>query len=125
MKTFKLRETIKALPADVYAALTNKHILEIWTGENAEMVAEPNTEFSWFDGDICGKNIEFEPNKRIVQLWYFGENEQSTVTINIFPDKKGTQIEVLLSDIPEEAVENLTEGWKETIFASLKDLLEE
>jgi activator of HSP90 ATPase len=124
-KDIKLRETIKAAPSDVYAALTNKNILEIWTGEDVEMSTIPGSEFSWFGGDICGKNIEFEENKRIVQQWYFGDQNPANIVIILHPVKQNTQIEVLLNEVPEIDVEDIIDGWRESIFASLKDLLEE
>ena len=37
MKEFKKYFQISAAPEDVYNALTNKLMIEIWTGEPAEM----------------------------------------------------------------------------------------
>ena len=125
MKDLKITTHINASPADVYAALTNEKTLEIWTGEQAEMKTEPNTEFSWFGGDISGTNIEFEENKRIVQDWDFGDNSPSRVTILVHTDKGGTHLEVRQSGIPDEDLEDMKEGWIGTVFAGLKDLLEE
>jgi activator of HSP90 ATPase len=125
MKDFKIWAGLKVNASDVYAALTNKKIIEIWTGDNAEMCTEPGTEFSWFDGDICGKNIEFEENKKIVQQWYFGDHEPSLVTIIFHSNKSGIDLEIKQTGIPEEDYENISEGWKNTIIPSLKELLEE
>jgi activator of HSP90 ATPase len=124
-KDLKLKETIKASPADVYAAFTNKNIIEIWTGEEAEMSTIPGSEFSWFGGDIAGKNIEFEENKRIVQQWYFGDYNPSTVTIILHPSKQNTQLEVFLKGVPEIDADDISNGWHESIFSGLKELLEE
>ncbi len=60
MKDFKKYYTIPAPPSDVYLALTVETTLELWTGDAAEMKAEPGTEFSLWDGSIVGKNLEFE-----------------------------------------------------------------
>ncbi|WP_203532523.1 SRPBCC family protein [Draconibacterium halophilum] len=46
MKDLKRYYTLNAAPKDVYNALTNEKMLEIWTGEPAVMPLEPNTEFS-------------------------------------------------------------------------------
>jgi activator of HSP90 ATPase len=125
MKNYKKHYQIKATPQDVYAALTNPDIIALWSGEEAIMEVTPGSEFSWWNGDICGKNIEFEPNKKIVQEWCFGDEPSSLVTIKLHIDKKGTDVEIHQIDIPDEAFENIEEGWNEAIIASLKELLEE
>jgi activator of HSP90 ATPase len=128
MKNYKKQYIIKALPQDVYAALTNPSIIAIWTGEEAVMETVPDTEFSWWDGDICGKNLEFEADKKIVQQWYFGEDDDasaSIVTLKMHPDKKGTSLEISHTNIPDEAFDNIAEGWEEAVIVPLRDLLEE
>ena len=87
---------------------------------------EPGTEFSFWDGDIVGKNLEFEPGKKIVQQWYFGEdNPDSIVTIKFHADKKGTSLEFVQTNIPEEDYEEFTAGLEEYYFGSLIDFFEE
>ena len=123
MKNIKRYYTLKADPKDVFNALTNKRMLEIWTGENAEMEPVADTEFSLWDGSITGLNIEIEENRKIVQQWYFGqENEKSIVTIKIHPQKKGSSVELLHTNIPDEAFENISEGWDEDYFGALNEL---
>ncbi|MDX1284885.1 MAG: SRPBCC domain-containing protein [Draconibacterium sp.] len=123
MKDLKRYYTLKAEPKDVYNALTNTRMLEIWTGESVVMEVEPNTEFSLWNGSITGINIEFEENKKIVQQWYFGEEtEKSIVTIKIHPHKKGSSVELIHTNIPDEAFENISEGWDEDYFGALNEL---
>ena len=123
MKDFKGYFKLAAEPADVYNALTNKNMLEIWTGEAAVMEAVSGTEFSLWDGSITGKNIEFEENRKLVQQWYFGDQEESSVvTIVLHPDKNGTSAEVRHVNIPDEAYENIVEGWEEDYFGALREL---
>lgn len=126
MKNIKRYYSIKADPSDVYNALTNKTMLEIWTGEKAEMSTEANTEFSLWNGSILGMNLEFEENKKIVQQWYFGDDadagEASIVTIKLHRDKKGTSVELRHTNIPDEAFENISEGWDEDYFGALNEL---
>jgi len=123
MKELKRYFTIHAEPADVYNALTNPKMIEIWTGENAKMQSEPNTEFSLWDGSISGINLEFEENRKIVQQWFFGEQKkESIVTIKLHPDKKGTSVELHHTNIPDEAFDNISEGWNEDYFGALREL---
>lgn len=123
MKDFKKYYTLKAEPADVYNALTNKSLIEIWTGEAAEMEPIPDTEFALWEGSISGMNLEFEPNRKIVQQWYFeGQDEDSIVTIILHPDKKGTNVQLTHTNIPDEAFQNISEGWDEDYFGALREL---
>jgi activator of HSP90 ATPase len=125
MKEFKKYFPISAAPKDVYNALTNKFMIEIWTGETAEMEEVAGTEFSMWDGSICGKNIEFVKDQKIVQEWYFGEEEASVVTIKLHPHKDGTSMEVFQTNIPDEAYDNIAEGWGEDYYNALNQLFEE
>ncbi|MDR2910452.1 MAG: SRPBCC domain-containing protein [Bacteroidales bacterium] len=123
MKNIKRYYTLCAEPGDVYNALTNQQMLEIWTGENALMEPVPDTEFSLWNGAITGMNIEFEKNKKIVQQWYFeDQNEASVVTLLLHPYKKGTSVELNHTNIPDEAFENISTGWDEDYFDALKEL---
>ncbi len=123
MKNFKSYFVLPAEPHDVYNAITNKRMLEIWTGEEVVMVPEPNTEFSLWGGSISGINLEFEDNRKIVQQWFFGEqDEPSIVTLLLHPDKKGTSVEVRHNNIPDEAYENIVEGWNDDYFGALREL---
>lgn len=127
MKSFKKYFTIKANPEAVYNALVNPVVIELWSNAETTFVAEPNTEFSMFDGDIVGKNLEFVKDKKIVQEWYFEnpEGEESIVTIKVHADKQFTSLEVSQTNIPDEAYDNIFEGWQYGIIDSLKEILEE
>jgi len=125
MKTFKKYILLPAPPEEVYLGLTKAQSIQLWTGAEVEFTEEANTEFSFWDGDIVGKNIEFEPNKKIVQQWYFGEdNEPSIVTIKLHADSKGTSLEFVQTNIPDEDFEEFTEGIKEYYLGGLADFFE-
>ena len=123
MKDIKRYYTLKAEPKDVYNALTNQRVLEIWTGEDAQMEPLPDTEFSLWEGSISGINLEFEENRKIVQQWYFeGQQEKSVVTIVLHPHKKGTSVQLEHTNIPDDAFENISAGWDEDYFGALNEL---
>ncbi|MDQ8006455.1 MAG: SRPBCC domain-containing protein [Pedobacter sp.] len=126
MKTFKKYILLPAPPEEVYLGLTKAQSIQLWTGAEVEFEEEAGTEFSLWDGDIVGKNLEFEPNKKIVQQWYFGEdNEPSIVTIKLHHDKKGTSLEFVQTNIPEEDYKEFTEGITEYYLGGLIDFFEE
>ena len=125
MKDYKNYFYLAAESKDVYNALTNKLMLEIWTGEDVVMEEKAGTEFSLWNGSICGKNLEFVKDHKIVQEWYFGDQEQaSIVTIKLFKEKEGTSMEVRHTNIPDEAYDNIVEGWKEDYYDALNQLFE-
>ncbi len=123
IKSIKLNRRIKASPEEVFRALTNPFTIELWSGEPAVMTEEPGKEFSMMDGSILGRNLEIKTNEFLRQAWYFGE-EESEVIIRLFPDKENTQIRIEHKNIPDEAYENMLEGWKETYLEQLKDFFE-
>ena len=125
MKDFKKYYTLTASPAEVYLALTNPAIIQLWTGEKAEMSTEPGSEFSLWDESITGKNLEFEKDKKIVQQWYFDQEAPSIVTIKLHPHKEGTSVELRHTNIPDEEYDEITDGWNNNYFASLDEFYEE
>jgi activator of HSP90 ATPase len=126
MKDFKKYYIIPAPPEEVYLALTLEHTIQLWTGDKVVMTPEPGTEFSLWDGSIVGKNLEFEPGKKIVQQWYFGEQaEASIVTIKLHPDSKGTSVELRHTNIPDEEYDSIIDGWDTVYFGSLQEFYEE
>ncbi len=117
---------MSAEPEEVYNALTNPATLQLWTGEKAEMSTEPDSEFSLWGDSIVGKNISFEPGRKIVQEWYFGDQpEPSIVTIILHPHKQGTSVELRHTNIPDQDFEAITEGWDSSYFGALQDFYED
>lgn len=122
VKDYKKYYLIPATTEEIYMALTNPVTIQLWTGEPSEMSTEPGSEFSMWEGAIVGRNIDFEPNKKIIQQWYFdGQPEESIVTIKLHPDKHGTSVELRHTNIPDEDYDEITEGWNDTYFGNLED----
>jgi len=125
VKDFKKYYYIPATPEEIYMALTNAITIELWTGETAEMSTGPGYEFSMWDGSITGKNLEFEPGKKIVQQWYFeGESDNSIVTIKLHPDKGGSSVELRHTNIPDTDFDDMVDGWNNSYFGGLIDFFE-
>jgi activator of HSP90 ATPase len=125
-KDFKTRIKIKAEASDVYAALTNPFTIELWSGYPAVMSDVPGSEFSLWEGDIEGCIVETVPDAKVVQEWYFGDApEKSIATIKIFPDSGGrVQVELVHTNIPDEAFDEITEGWRDYYLGAIKEFLE-
>ena len=126
MKKFKKYFLIPGTPKEVYRAIINPIALTMWTNEEAIMSEEVGSEFSLWGGNICGKNLEFESNKKIVQEWYFGDQEEkSIVTFKFHEDKKGTSLEINHTNIPDADFEAMTDGWKNMYIEGLMDFFVE
>ena len=128
MKTFKKYYEIPTTPDQVYLALTTPTTIQLWTGAPAEMSTVAGSEFSLWDGDICGKNVEFIENKKIVQNWYFeGITDDSIVTIKLHEGKRAgtTSVELVHTNITEEDFDDMADGWDEYYFNALIDFFEE
>ncbi len=122
MKTFKKTFRINAEPSDVYSAITNPYTIELWSGYPAEMSTEPGSEFSLWEGDITGKNLEFVQDKKVKQEWYFGDQaEESIVTISIFPNKENSSVTVEHTNIPDDEFDDIAEGWREYYIGAIRD----
>jgi uncharacterized protein YndB with AHSA1/START domain len=127
MKDYKKYFIINTSPEELYIALTNPDTIRLWSGEEAKMSREVGSEFSLFDGSIEGRNLEFEEGSKIVQEWYFGDEEEapSIVTIKLHEHKEGTSVELRHTNIPDEAYEDMVEGWNDVYFAALDDFYSE
>jgi uncharacterized protein YndB with AHSA1/START domain len=126
MKDFKKYYIIPAPPEDVYHAITVESTIELWTGDPAMMSPIVGTEFSMWDDSIVGKNLEFETGKKIVQQWYFGDQEEpSIVTIKLHPHEDGTSMEVRHTNIPDDDYEDIADGWTNSYAAGLIEFYED
>lgn len=120
MKTFKKIFRINASPSDIYAAITNKYTIELWSGYPAEMSTDPGSEFSLWEGDITGRNLEFIQDRKIIQEWYFGEqDEKSIVTIDINSDGDNSIVTVEHTNIPDDDFAEIAEGWREYYIGAI------
>jgi activator of HSP90 ATPase len=125
MKDFKKYYILNATPEEVYAALTQPATIQLWSGTEATMSTEVGSEFSLWEGSIEGKNLEFEKDKKIVQEWYFGEQEEaSIVTFKLFTDKNKTSVEIRHTNIPDEDYNDIVAGWNEVYMGSLIEFYE-
>lgn len=126
MKDFKTYVTIDAEPEDVYACLTNPFTIELWSDMPAKMEAREQMEFEMFDGDISGKIISLEPNKKVVQQWYFGDQEPASMVTFLIHGQKGGKVSLELrhTNIPDDDYEEITQGWKDYYLGRIKEFLE-
>ncbi|NJK84818.1 MAG: ATPase [Bacteroidales bacterium] len=122
MESLKQTYKINALPDEVFNSITNPVAIELWSGYPANIQPVPGTEFELWEGDISGKIIDVEPNKKLIQEWYFGDqNEQSLVSIYLRQKGNSTVVELEHVNIPDEEFENIKEGWSKYFWGAIQE----
>lgn len=127
MKEYKTRKVFSALPEEVFDALTKPFAIELWTGCSAKFELRKGAEFEMWDGDICGEVVDFEVNKSLSEEWYFGDQEERSIAaFKFFPKgKEKTTVYLEHTNIPDDAYDDIVDGWENTFFASLQHFLED
>ncbi len=111
---------------------TARQVYEAWldslkhadfTGNTAEIQPGIGGEFLISGGYITGKNLELEPNHRIVQSWRtteFPENApDSWLEVTLTESPEGCTLILNQKDLPKEQVELYKSGWQEFYFHPL------
>ncbi|MBU0497174.1 MAG: SRPBCC domain-containing protein [Candidatus Thermoplasmatota archaeon] len=115
-KTIHQEVFIEAPPADVYHAFMDSKTHSLFTGDTAHIGKKIGDQFSAFDGYATGENLELKPNKLIVQSWHASDwpnGHHSTIRIELTPQKKGTALIFHQTDVPEEHLYDISNGWWE------------
>jgi activator of HSP90 ATPase len=123
----KQTATFNASPHAVYEILMDEKQHSTFTGGIAKISREVGGDFSIYDGDIQGKNIELIPDKKIVQSWRYNDwpvGHYSTVTFLLEPSVKGTKLTFTQTDIPDFKFEDIKQGWKDYYWQPIKAMLE-
>ncbi len=126
-KTVKQTVTIKADPHEVYEALMDEKKHSAFTGGDAIVSRKVGGKFSAWGGDIEGKNLELEPDKKIVQSWRNSDWEEgvfSTATFSLVGVDKGTRLTFIQTGVPDEHFEDIKQGWKDYYWTPMKEYLE-
>ena len=111
---------------DVWTALTDPALIKKWSGANAKYVAQPNVEYSLWDGSIAGTILEVEPHKRLHKTWK-PENwtrTDSVVTFLLSPARGGTRIDLVHENVEESDFEGTSEGWNVYYLGAIQRMLE-
>src|SRR5438045_1461546 len=103
--SFSVSDIIPATPQAIYDAwLDSADHASMTGGKPAQVSAEPGAEFTAWDGYITGRNLELEPNRRIVQSWrtskFTAADADSQIEIVLEPTAGGTRGTVHHSNVP-------------------------
>ena len=126
MKQITKTYLISAPLDKVWDALVNPATIEEWGGGPAVMNDQAGFEFSLWDGDIFGKNLEIMPMEELTQEWYGGEwKEPSTVSFKLKELDGQTELTLFQEKVPDEEAKDIDEGWDLYYLGAIKHLLEE
>ncbi len=130
-KTVKITQKviIPATPIEVYEAYIDEEKQTEFTGSKATSDSRVGGEFTAWDGYITGKYLELEPGKKIVQEWTstdFPEGAPpSRFEISLKEAKGGTELTMIHSGVPEDAAEDIDQGWKDYYWEPMKKYFKE
>jgi activator of HSP90 ATPase len=119
----------EATPEEVYDLIMNSEKHSDFTGSEVTMSQAINGKFSVFDGYCTGYNMELIKGKMIKQAWHFKEegwpdNHFSVCTFIFNKSNKGCLLNFSQTDIPENRIKALSEGWEEYYWDAIKAYLE-
>ena len=124
-----IRQTVnfKASAHEVYEALMDSKKHAAFTGSAAEISREVGGEYMAYDGYITGKNIELEPDKKIVQSWRavdWDEGYFSRVTFEFTSVPEGTRLDFVHTDVPDGTEDEFTQGWIDNYWEPMEKYFE-
>jgi len=122
MKTIKKSYKIDAPRDKVWKALVDPQIINKWGGGPSKMDSKIGFQFQLWGGDIYGKNIDLEWEKKLVQEWFSGNwKDPSVVTFTLKIEQKGTILDLEHINVPDEDAEYIDQGWDEFYILPIKD----
>ena len=124
MDTIKQTYMINASPAEVWRALTDPEVIELWSDADAEFEPVVGAEYALWDGSICGEIVEVVPRQKLVQTWQPDnwERDDSIVTFTLTPVGKKTRVDLLHENVEDSDYEGTSEGWDVYYLGAIKRL---
>jgi len=125
LSEINLEEKMKCTGQELFNALTQRDMIQIFTGGEAKMkdAAVVGETFELLGGNISGKFLEISPFTRIVEEWRLKSwpaGLTSTVTITIKQTKEDTILTIQQKGVPAKEVESTRQGWQRYYFESMK-----
>lgn len=120
-----MEETMKCTGQELFNALTQRDMIQIFTGGEAKMPesAAKGEEFQLLGGGISGKFLEVVPFTKIVKEWRlksWPEGHFSKVEINIKQTKEDTKLTLKQSAVPIKEIASTRAGWQRYYFEAMK-----
>jgi len=125
MPTIQQTYEMNASPEEVFEALVNPEIIQLWSEDEAKMSDQVGASFMLWGGQMFGINLEVVKNKKLVQEWSYDQwDAPSKVTMVIKPKGKKSVVELLHEDVPEKSLKSITEGWNDYYLGAMQEMFE-
>jgi activator of HSP90 ATPase len=114
MMSIQQQVTIPAEPAQVYAVLADAEALSALSGMTGVAGRSAGEEFSAFEGNVVGRQIELVPGERIVQTWRFPVWEPGTYSIvrfTLVAEDGGTRLIIDQHGEPDDWHDHVDANW--------------
>jgi len=120
-----IEETMKCTGQELFNALTQRDMIQIFTGSEAKMAesAAKGGEFTLLGGGISGKFLEVVPFTKIVKEWRlksWPDGHFSKVEITIKQTKEDTKLTLKQSAVPVKEIQSTRGGWQRYYFEAMK-----
>jgi len=105
---------IAAEPAEVYAVLADADALSALSGMSGIPGRSAGEEFSAFDGNVTGRQIELVPGQRLVQAWRFPQfapGTYSMVSFTLTAEAVGTRLVIEQHGEPDDWHDHIDANW--------------
>jgi len=120
---FTVSAVVSASPEAIYAAWLNSDGHSKMTGSPAHATPKVGEPFDAWDGYISGKNLELEPNRRIIQSWrgssYKDSDPDSQIEVILESMNGGTQITLTHTCVPDDQASH-EPGWTTHYFEPMQ-----
>jgi len=124
VKDIEMTETFKCTGQELYNALTQKEMIQVFTGGEVKMKeAKKGEAFEMIGGNVQGSFIDLVPFTKIVQKWRlksWPDGYFAHVEITIKQTNEDTKLNLKVKQVPEKEIENTKMGWKRYYFESIK-----
>ncbi|MDB5178477.1 MAG: Activator of Hsp90 ATPase 1 family protein [Patescibacteria group bacterium] len=128
MHTIHQDYLIKCPRSAVWKALTSAGAAEQWGAGSAKVDATIGGEFSYWGGDIHGTITKIEAEERLEQNWYEHDYPRRlhNVTFSLQADGDNkTIVHLTQTNVGDDELVSMTDGWRDYYFDPIKQLLEE
>ncbi len=125
-KTIKQSASFEAKPGKIFELLMDSKKHSAFTGDKASISRKTGGNFSAYGGYCSGKNIEINPNKKIVQSWRANDwpaGHFSKATFTLAKSITGTKLSFTQSGVPEKNFDSIKKGWIDFYWSPMKNFL--
>ncbi len=115
---------INADPGDIYPIFMDERVHSDFSGGTSKISTDVGGFASMHDGQIVARNLELEPDQKIVQAWRVVSWEEGLYTIlriQLTAVENGTRVTLDQTGCAEDTVEHLAAGWRTRYWEPLSE----